>query len=147
MEKRKRLISLSQHRIPRAWASRHRVFSSRLPMVTNVFVYGIGGAVFGFVCQQVVTEEVTVLQKAVYLFCQVTFLHAAGLSCFRFLSRKRINFIMLFFMVCIVFINGFMPLSYYRQEAFCKSFLYYFYWWYSMWKAMASRHECCLQAT
>ena len=40
------------------------------------FVCGIGGAVFGFVCQQVVTEEVTVLQKAVYLFCQVTFLHA-----------------------------------------------------------------------
>lgn len=46
-------------------------------------------------------------------------------------------------MVCIVFINGFMPLSYYRQEAFCKSFLYYFYWWYSMWKDLVLLYFQC----
>lgn len=41
------------------------------------------------------------------------------------------------------FINGFMPLSYYRQEAFCKSFLYYFYWWYSMWKDLVLLYFQC----
>ena len=46
-------------------------------------------------------------------------------------------------MVCIVFINGFMPLSYYRQEAFCKPFLYYFYWWYSMWKDLVLLYFQC----
>ena len=46
-------------------------------------------------------------------------------------------------MVCMVFINGFMPLSYYRQEAFCKPFLYYFYWWYSMWKDLVLLYFQC----
>ncbi len=46
-------------------------------------------------------------------------------------------------MVCIVFTNGFMPLSYYLQEAFCKPFLYYFYWWCSMWKDLVLLYFQC----
>lgn len=70
------------------------------------FVCGIGGAVFGFVCQQVVTGRGNWFAKSGLPVLSGYIFARAGLSCFRFLSRKRINFIMLFSWYALFLLMG-----------------------------------------